>query len=101
EHCAVLVEDGQVAVLKQCARLYRHLVAGNTRPTQATAEHPVHTAMAMVSAPVAVLAQRSSKLTDDHDHRAAPCGLAHFVAQRDKGLPQLAQSVGKHATAVA
>src|SRR4051794_1018994 len=72
QHRAIVVQHRIVAVLEKRAARHAHLLANDAAARQRAAQRPVHRAMSMVGAAVAVLAEGAAELADHHHHGIAP-----------------------------
>ena len=59
------------------------LVTDDPAATNGAPEHPVHRAMSVVGAVIAVLAKRAAELTEDNDHGVSPA-RSHRVGHGSK-----------------
>ena len=91
---AVFIEDGVVPILKQGSLLDLDLVSRNATAVNAAAEHPVHAAVAVVGAAVAVFAEGAPEFADD-DHDRIPPRCAYLVGESGQAATKLLQTPGE------
>src|SRR6185369_5900859 len=91
EELAVFVEHRIVAVLEQGALRDAHLLAHDALPLHRAAQDPVHAAMAVIGAAVAVLAKGAAEFAQHHHDGVAP-GAAHALRERAQAAAELLEA---------
>src|SRR5581483_5561573 len=100
EHRAVVVEHGIIAILHECRGLHAYLLPGNASPRDAAAEHPVHRAMPVIRAAIAVFAERASEFREHDDDRVVPFG-SERARERVEATAQIVEIAGELAACAA
>jgi hypothetical protein len=95
EHRAVVGEHGIVAVLEQARLLDLDLFAEDAAAIDAAAHHPIGTAVAVIGAAVAILAEGAPELGDHDDDGVAPAGRADLFGEACKRAAKFAEAVGE------
>src|SRR5262249_53367042 len=95
EHGAVVGQNGIIAVLEQGRLLDFDLLAHDAAAVNATAQHPIDAAMAMVGATIAFLAERAAESGDHYDHRTAPGRRTDLLRESSQCAAGFAEPVGK------
>src|SRR5258708_19570531 len=72
EHRPIVGQNGIVAILKKVCLLDFHLFAKDAAAIDAASHYPVNAAVAMIGAPVAVLAEVAAKFEDPYTHPIPP-----------------------------
>src|SRR5947208_1836249 len=90
EERAVLVQHGIVTVLEKRVARDAQLLARDAAAAQAAAERPVHRAVAVIGAAVAVLAEGAAELAHHQHHRVAP-RIAHRSRERGEAAAELVE----------
>src|ERR1044072_4624869 len=94
EELAVFVQYRVVAVLEQRSLGNAHLLADDALSFQRSAQHPVHAAVAVIGAAVAVLTEGAAELADDDHHGVAP-GAAHALREGAQAAAELLEASGE------
>src|ERR1700677_2914753 len=74
EHRSIVVQHRKIPILQEARALDGSLLAGHGSPLYGPAEHPIHRAMTVVRAAIAVLAERAPELREHDDDGIAPLG---------------------------
>src|SRR5262249_18147685 len=94
EKLAVFVQHRVVAILEQRSLGNARLLADDALSLDRPAQHPVHAAVAVVGAALAVLADGAAEFADDDHHRVAP-GAAHALREGAQAAAELLQARGE------
>src|ERR1700688_3565788 len=81
EHGAIVSQNGIVAVLKKAGLVYFDLFAQDTAAVDPASHHPVHAAVAMIGAAVAIFPEGASELGDHDDNGLPPSGSSDLLGK--------------------
>src|ERR1700761_2929958 len=95
EHRAIIGQHRIVAILEQCRLLDLDLLAGDTATIDAATHDPVHAAVTVVGAAVAILAKRAPEFGNHDDDGIAPAFWTDLFRETGEPAAEFAEAIGE------
>src|SRR5579872_7287234 len=95
EHGPIIGQHGVIPILEQARLLDLNLLAMDAAAIDAAAHHPIHAAVAVVGAVIAILAEGAAEFGDHDHHGVVPGFRPDLLRKAGERTAELAEAVGE------